>query len=47
MNRLSQSAILLSDKRAGSWNDAGEVTALSYRISTQDLVNFWKGFKNT
>lgn len=30
------------DSRAGAWNDAGEITALSYRISTKDLVDFWK-----
>lgn len=36
----------LKDRRAGTWNDAGEITALSYRISTKDIVDFWKKSPN-
>lgn len=32
----------LKDSRAGSWNNAGEVTALEYSVNPKALVNWWK-----
>ncbi|MFI7579575.1 CAP and S-layer homology domain-containing protein [Kocuria kalidii] len=33
----------LNDKRAGSWDAAGEIHAISWRHSVNDLVDWWKG----
>ena len=33
----------LEDRRAGSWNAAGEIHAISWRHSVEDLVGWWKG----
>lgn len=32
----------LRDSRAGSWSNANEITALSYQVSTDELMRMWK-----
>lgn len=40
---INHTDTFLHDKRAGSWDAAGEIHAISWQGSVTDLVNWWKG----